>query len=74
MQVNPSDVGIYDRVVVQELIKNVASMDQIDTGCQRKFKVNVFEMYLFLFEHANDFGSRYQRSNSNGAYGIFIFQ
>jgi len=28
-------------VVVQELIKNVASMDQIDTGCQRKFKVVV---------------------------------
>ena len=58
VQVNPSDVGIYDRVVVQELIKNVASMDQIDTGCQRKFKVNVFEMYFFNFGHAKDFCSR----------------
>ena len=28
-QVNPSDVGIYDRVVIQELIKTVASSQQI---------------------------------------------
>ena len=26
---NPSDVGIYDRVVIQELIKTVASAQQI---------------------------------------------
>merc|ERR1712156_425342 len=29
MGVNPSDVGIYDRVVIQELIKTVASAQQI---------------------------------------------
>ena len=29
LQVNPSDVGIYDRVVIQELIKTVASSQQI---------------------------------------------
>lgn len=29
MKVNPSDVGIYDRVVIQELIKTVASAQQI---------------------------------------------
>ena len=28
---NPSDVGIYDRVVIQELIKTVASAQQIHT-------------------------------------------
>lgn len=26
---NPSDVGIYDRVVIQELIKTVASSQQL---------------------------------------------
>jgi len=29
IEVNPSDVGIYDRVVIQELIKTVASSQQI---------------------------------------------
>ena len=29
LKVNPSDVGIYDRVVIQELIKTVASAQQI---------------------------------------------
>merc|ERR1712055_1236605 len=29
IEVNPSDVGIYDRVVIQELIKTVASAQQI---------------------------------------------
>jgi len=41
IEVNPSDVGIYDRLVIQELIKTVASMEQLDTGCQREFKVVV---------------------------------
>merc|ERR1712038_2164346 len=31
IEVNPSDVGIYDRVVIQELIKTVASAQQIHT-------------------------------------------
>lgn len=30
LKVNPSDVGIYDRVVVQEMIKTVASAQQIN--------------------------------------------
>jgi hypothetical protein len=30
-QVNPSDVGIYDRVVIQELIKTVASSQQVQS-------------------------------------------
>jgi len=41
IEVNPSDVGIYDRIVIQELIKTVASTEQLDTGCQREFKVVV---------------------------------
>ena len=34
-QVNPSDVGIYDRVVIQELIKTVASSQQVDSFLAR---------------------------------------
>ena len=32
LQVNPSDVGIYDRVVIQELIKTMASAQQVHVG------------------------------------------
>lgn len=39
IEVNPSDVGIHDRVVIQELIKNIASSQQLDMGNQREFKV-----------------------------------
>jgi hypothetical protein len=33
-----SDVGIYDRVVIQELIKTVAQANQLETGSQKDFK------------------------------------
>lgn len=40
IEINPSDVGIYDRVVVMDLIKNIAQTQQIGmTGNQRDFKV-----------------------------------
>lgn len=41
IEVNPSDVGIYDRVVVMDLIKNVAQTHQLDVSGQREFKVVV---------------------------------
>lgn len=41
LEVNPSDVGIYDRVVIVDLIKQVAQTHQIDVGGQREFKVIV---------------------------------
>ncbi|VDD83854.1 unnamed protein product [Mesocestoides corti] len=41
LEVNPSDVGIYDRLVVQELIKNMASTAQLESSSQREFKVVV---------------------------------
>ncbi|XP_044738760.1 replication factor C subunit 3 [Chrysoperla carnea] len=41
IEVNPSDVGIYDRVVIMDLIKNVAQTQQLDSSGQREFKVVV---------------------------------
>ena len=40
-QVNPSDAGIYDRVVVQDLIKTIAQTTQLDSEKMKEFKVVV---------------------------------
>lgn len=39
IEVNPSDVGIYDRVVIMDLIKNVAQSQQLNSNAQREFKI-----------------------------------
>lgn len=39
IEVNASDAGIYDRVVVQEMIKNIAQTNQLDSQTQKSFKV-----------------------------------
>ncbi|XP_049599234.1 replication factor C subunit 3 isoform X1 [Syngnathus scovelli] len=39
LEVNPSDAGNQDRVVIQELIKTMAQSQQIQSGTQREFKV-----------------------------------
>ena len=36
-----SDVGNNDRVVIQELIKNIAQVNQLETSTQRDFKGNL---------------------------------
>ncbi|TRY72435.1 hypothetical protein TCAL_08145 [Tigriopus californicus] len=41
LPVNASDVGIYDRIVIQELIKTMASSQQLNSEGQRDFKVVV---------------------------------
>lgn len=41
IEVNPSDVGIYDRVVVMDIIKNVAQSQQLNANATRDFKVIV---------------------------------
>lgn len=38
---NPSDAGIYDRVVITDIIKQIAQTQQIDPTGQREFKVIV---------------------------------
>ena len=49
IEVNPSDVGIYDRVVIQELIKTVASSNQLNKEGQREFKVLIVIESLILY-------------------------
>ncbi|XP_066603899.1 replication factor C subunit 3 [Prorops nasuta] len=39
IEVNPSDAGIYDRVVVMDLVKTTAQTHQLDPNGQREFKV-----------------------------------
>ncbi|KAJ3214553.1 Subunit of heteropentameric Replication factor C (RF-C) [Clydaea vesicula] len=41
IEITPSDVGIYDRVVVQDLIKELAQTQQVDVNSKRSFKVVV---------------------------------
>jgi len=41
IMVNPSDAGIYDRIVVQDLIKTVAQTGQLDSEKMKDFKVVV---------------------------------
>lgn len=41
IELNPSDAGIYDRVVVSEIIKQIAQTANIDVSSDRDFKVIV---------------------------------
>ncbi|CAD6505072.1 BgTH12-00571 [Blumeria graminis f. sp. triticale] len=41
LEITPSDVGNYDRVVVQDLLKEVAQTQQVDQNAKQKFKVVV---------------------------------
>jgi len=41
LEITPSDVGNYDRVVVQDLLKEVAQTQQIDQAARQCFKVVV---------------------------------
>ncbi|KAI9366101.1 P-loop containing nucleoside triphosphate hydrolase protein [Zopfochytrium polystomum] len=42
LELTPSDVGSYDRLVIQDLIKEVAQTQQVDASARRQFKVVVF--------------------------------
>lgn len=41
LEITPSDVGNYDRTVVQELLKEVAQTQQVDLSAKQRFKVVV---------------------------------
>ena len=50
MEMNPSDVGTQDRLVVQELIKELAQTQQIDANATRKFKGLSFDLLIEVLE------------------------
>ena len=39
IEINASDAGIYDRIVIQEMIKNIAQTNQLNSAAQKSFKV-----------------------------------
>lgn len=41
MEITPADVGNYDRVVIQELLKEVAQTQQVDLSAKQRFKIVV---------------------------------
>lgn len=41
LEITPSDVGNYDRIVVQDLLKEVAQTQQVDLSAKQRFKVVV---------------------------------
>lgn len=41
LEITPSDVGNYDRVVIQDLLKEVAQTQQVDQTAKQRFKVVV---------------------------------
>ncbi|CAK1354190.1 Replication factor C subunit 5 [Cercospora beticola] len=41
LEITPADVGNYDRVVVQDLLKEVAQTQQVDLSAKQRFKVVV---------------------------------
>lgn len=38
IEINASDAGIYDRIVIQEMIKNIAQTNQLNSTAQKSFK------------------------------------
>ncbi|GAA95682.1 uncharacterized protein L969DRAFT_92808 [Mixia osmundae IAM 14324] len=41
IELTPSDVGMYDRSVVQEILKEIAQTQQVDVNAKKRFKVVV---------------------------------
>ncbi|EIN04059.1 P-loop containing nucleoside triphosphate hydrolase protein [Punctularia strigosozonata HHB-11173 SS5] len=41
IEITPSEVGNYDRVVIQELLKEIAQTQQVDLNARQRFKVVV---------------------------------
>ena len=41
LEITPSDVGTFDRVIVQDLLKEVAQTQQVDQSARQRFKVVV---------------------------------
>ncbi|EPX72260.1 DNA replication factor C complex subunit Rfc5 [Schizosaccharomyces octosporus yFS286] len=44
IEITPSDVGNYDRVVMQELLKDIAQSAQVDLQAKKRFKVVIINV------------------------------
>ena len=42
IELTPSDVGNYDRVVIQDLLKEIAQTQQVDLNAKQRFKGEFF--------------------------------
>ncbi|KAI7907029.1 DNA clamp loader [Cokeromyces recurvatus] len=43
LELNPSDLGMYDRVIVQDVIKSIAQSQQIDANAKHQFKIVIID-------------------------------
>ncbi|KAI9363825.1 DNA clamp loader [Pilaira anomala] len=43
IELNPSDLGMYDRVIIQDVIKGIAQSQQIDPNAKHQFKVVIID-------------------------------
>lgn len=41
IEITPSDVGIYDRIVIQDILKEMAQTQQVDLNAKKRFKAVV---------------------------------
>ncbi|KAF8245238.1 P-loop containing nucleoside triphosphate hydrolase protein [Wilcoxina mikolae CBS 423.85] len=52
LEITPSDVGNYDRVIIQSLLKETAQTQQVDVGAKQRFKVVVINEAEYLTRDA----------------------
>ncbi|KAI7887168.1 putative subunit of DNA replication factor C (RF-C) [Lichtheimia hyalospora FSU 10163] len=43
LEINPSDLGFYDRIIVQDVIKSIAQTQQVDANAKHQYKVVVID-------------------------------
>lgn len=49
-----SEAGNYDRVVVQDLLKEIAQTQQVDLNAKQRFKGSSFFPLISVMTHARD--------------------
>jgi replication factor C subunit 3/5 len=47
IELTPSDVGNYDRVVIQDLLKEIAQTQQVDLNAKQRFKGVFLQLCIF---------------------------
>lgn len=72
MEITPSDVGNYDRVVIQDLLKEVAQTQQVDLNAKQRFKVVVINEADALSRDAQSALRRTMEKYSNNVRLILL--